>query len=255
MGVRTVTTRRGVVNTRFAHYHRPVRTAFIFVLCAALPLRAQERQLVDEVVAVVDAHSITLSELAAETRIRLASLQGPAAAMVPLDRRVLAASLRKTVEERVVLSEVERLKLFDLDRAEGDALVARLRARFATPQDYEAFIRSIELTEDEIGAVLGRELRVGRYLDNRLKLAAQLRDSELEEVTHGKTMSAAERSLLRERLSQDKYQRLLHELLASLRERTTVRILDPLEAPAPPLGSKSPEQPADGGKVAEGKGG
>jgi hypothetical protein len=32
---------------------------------------AQERQLVDEVVAVVDAHSVTLSELAAETRIHL----------------------------------------------------------------------------------------------------------------------------------------------------------------------------------------
>ncbi len=38
--------------------------------------------------------------------------------------------------------------------------------------------------------------------------------------------------MLRERLAQEKYQRLLQELLTSLRERTTVRILDPLEAPA-----------------------
>ncbi len=156
----------------------------------------EARQLVDEVVAVVDAHSITLSELAAETRVRLVWAQGPAAAQAPLDRRILAASLRKTVEERVVLSEVERLKLFDLERSEVD------------------------------------ELRAGRYLDNRLKLAAQLRDSELEEAIHGNKLSAHEREMLRERLAQEKYQRLLQELLTSLRERTTVRILDPLEAPA-----------------------
>src|ERR1700694_2487170 len=106
MGAGTVTSRWGVVNRGRGRYHRRVRVAFLLALCAALPLRAQERLLIDEVVAVVDAHSITLSELAAETRIRLVSMQGPAAAMLPLDRRVLAASLRKTVEERVVLSEV-----------------------------------------------------------------------------------------------------------------------------------------------------
>jgi len=244
-----------VVNPRFAHYHPRVRPAFLLALCAALPSRAQERLLVDEVVAVVDAHSITLSELVAETRIRLVGQQGPSAAMASLDRRLLAASLRKTVEERIVLSEIERLKLFDLDRSEVEALVARLRARFATPQEYEAFTRFIELTEEEIGAVLGRELRVARYLDNRLKLAAQLRDSELDDAAHGKAMSASERTLMRERLSQEKYQRLLEELLGSLRDRTTVRILDPLDAPAAPVGSKPPEPPPVEGKVAEGKGG
>src|SRR4051794_32024485 len=98
----------------------------------------------DEVVAVVDAHSITLSELAAETRVRLASSGGPQAAAAPLTRRLLAASLRRTVEERVVLSEIERLKLFDLDRAEVGAEVARLRSRFTSEAEYEAFTRSIE---------------------------------------------------------------------------------------------------------------
>jgi len=63
------------------------------LLVAVLLAAAPERQLVDEVVAVVDTHSITLSELAAETRIRLAMAQGPQAAWAPLDRRVLGASL------------------------------------------------------------------------------------------------------------------------------------------------------------------
>ena len=198
---------------------------FLAIALAAGP----ERLLVDEVVAVVDAHSITLSELMAETRIRLAMAQGPQAAAATLDRKLLGASLRRTVEERIVIAEIDRLHLGDLEKAEVDAQMARLRARFATQQEYEAFTRSIEMTDDEIAGVLARELRVARYLDNRLKLAAQVRDSEFEEATRGRQMTSSEREILRARLGQEKYQRLLAELLASLRERTTVRILDPLD--------------------------
>ena len=201
----------------------------MIALLIALAGAPQQRQLLDEVVAVVETHSITLSELAAETRVRLVAAQGPAAATAPLDRRMLAASLRKTVEERVVMAEVERLKLFDLDHGEVEALLARLRARFAGEAEYEAFTRAVELTDEEIGAILARELRVGRYLDNRLKLAAQLRDSELEEAAQGRKLTASEREIMRARLAQEKYQRLLGELLADLRKRATVRVLDPLD--------------------------
>jgi hypothetical protein len=203
----------------------------LILLLASVPaLAAADRQLLDEVVAVVEAHSITLSEVAAETRVRLVEAQGPSAATAPLDRRILAASLRKTIEERVVLSEMQRLKLFDLDAGEVEALVARLRARFPGRADYDAFTRSVELTDEEIGAILARELRVARYLDNRLKLAAQLRDSELADAVRGKKLSDAEREQLREQLAGEKYQRMLRELLADLRKRASVRVLDPLDA-------------------------
>jgi len=213
-------------------YHPGVRafSIAVFAAAAALSARAAERQLLDEVVAVVDAHSITLSEVAAETRVRLVEAQGASVANVPLDRRILAASLRKTIEERVVLSEIQRLKLFDLEPGEVEALLAKLRSLFPSRVDYDAFVRSVELTDDEIGAILARELRVARYLDNRLKLAAQLRDSELEEAARGRSLTEAQREQLREQLALEKYQRLLRELLADLRRRATVRVLDPLDA-------------------------
>ena len=212
-------------------YHPGVREVPLILLAfAASAAGAADRQLLDEVIAVVEAHSITLSEVAAETRVRLVETQGPAAAAAPLDRRILAASLRRTIEERVVLSEMQRLKLFDLEPGEIDALLARLRSRFPSRADYDAFARAIELTDDEIGTILARELRVARYLDNRLKLAAQLRESELEEAVRGKKLTAAERDQVREQLAQEKYQRLLHELLIDLRRRASVRVLDPLEA-------------------------
>src|ERR1700704_5505702 len=93
-----------------ARYHPSVRAATLLLLfCAPLAARGQERQLLDEVVAVVEAHSITLSELAAETRVRMVAQNGPAAAAAVLDRPLLGASLRQTIEERGVLSEGERL--------------------------------------------------------------------------------------------------------------------------------------------------
>ena|SRR5438309_2360401 len=204
-----------------------MRAALLLSL-AASAAAAQDRQLVDEVVAVVDAHSVTLSELAAETRIRMVEQQGPQMATVPLDRAVLAASLRRLVEERVVLSEVERLRLFDLDHAEVESALARLRAKFPGPSAWEVFTRQLELTNDEIAAVLARELRVARYLDNRLKLAAQLRDSELDEAWKAQG-GQGDRDALRQKLSKEKYEKLLTQLLAELRRRASVRIVDPLD--------------------------
>src|SRR5258708_40118385 len=79
-------------------YHPPVRGMTVAALLAlfASSARAGERQLVDEVVAVVDAHSITLSELAAETRIRLVAEQGPAAGGAGLDRQAPRPSPRRS---------------------------------------------------------------------------------------------------------------------------------------------------------------
>jgi len=206
----------------------PTMRALLVLALAAGALRAQERQLLDEVVAVVDAHSVTLSELAAETRIRMVEQQGAQMAVAQLDRALLAASLRRLVQERVVLSEVERLKLFDLDHAEVETALARLRARFPTPAAWDAFTHQVELTDNEIGAVLARELRVARYLDNRLKLAAQLRDSELEEAWKAQG-GRGDREALRQKLSKEKYERLLTDLLGELRRKASVRIVDPLD--------------------------
>ena len=142
-----------------------------------------------------------------------------------------------------MLSEMQRLKLFDLEPGEVEALKARLRARFPSRADYDAFARIIELTDEEIGAILARELRVARYLDNRLKLAAQLRDSELQEASRGRKLSEEDLATLRAQLAQEKYQRLLRELLADLREtvaRTRETIAQSRELIADPLPRQFP---------------
>ena len=203
----------------------------MLALLSGPPARAQDRRLLDEVVAVVEAQTITLSELEAETRIQLALLRGPQVVGLPLGRSLLAASLRRLVDERVVLAEVERLRLFDLDRNDVEREQKRLREKFGVIAAYEAFLRQLEMTDDEVGVVLARGLRVARYLDNRLRLPAQLRDSELDDVAKAagtQTLTKAQREELRQRLQREKYERLLTDLLAELRRRSSVRILDGL---------------------------
>jgi len=206
----------------------PVRALAVFaaLLCASAAAQAQpqQRTLIDEVVAVVDAHSITLSELSAETRIHLVEQQGAQAAESEPDRALLAASLRRVVEERVILAEIDRLRLFDLDHAEVEGALARFRARFPAAEAYDRFLARIEMTSDE---VLARDLRFARYLDNRLKLAAQVRDSELDEAM--RASPGADRGRMRQQLAREKYERLLEGLLADLRRKADVRILDSLE--------------------------
>jgi hypothetical protein len=208
----------------------PAATLAALLAAALAPAAvAGERRLVDEVVAVVESQTITLSELAAETRIRLVEQQGGQVADAVPDRPLLAASLRRMVEERIVLAEVDRLKLFDLDRSEVESAMARLKRSLGAQDRWEAFTRSLQLTDEEVAAALAREIRVARYLDNRLKLAAQLRDSELDEALRGRAPPGkVEREALRQKLAREKYERLL----ADLRKRAAVRVLDPLDGEA-----------------------
>jgi hypothetical protein len=229
-------------------YDRWVRARVVVsvLLCAAAAAAGvpEQRTLVDEVVAVVDAHSITLSELSAETRIHLVEQQGAQAAAADLDRGILAASLRRLVEERVILAEVDRLRLFDLDHVEVEGALARFRSRFPAPQAFDRFLARIEMTPDEVALVLARDLRVSRYLDNRLKLAAQVRDAELDEAL--RASPGADRGRLRQKMAREKYERLLEGLLADLRRRADVRILDPIEGDARSLAAGGAHSAASG---------
>ena len=186
---------------------------------------------------MVEAQSITLSELAAETRIALVRERGAEVSTAPLSRGLLATSLRRLIQERIVLAEVERLRLADPDRSELDKRVAALRDLFGSQPRYEQFLHSLEMTDDEVEAVLARELKVERYLDSRLRLAAQLRESELADGAKSlggiSSMSRAQQEALRQKLGQEKYERMLTELLAELRKRTQVQVLDPIEAAEP----------------------
>ena len=209
-------------------------------LAAAGTARAAGRLLVDEVVAEVATRSITLSEVRAEARIKLLQDAGPAAALLEPDRALLAATLQGMVNQRLVLTEVESLHAAEIDKQELETALLRLRMKFGGLDRYEAFTRAIEMTDEEIGDVLARQLRYVRYIDSGLKLKPPLRDAEVDDACVkqlGRKPDAAERESCKRALLVQRYQAFTEEMLDKLRKRTEVRILDPL-LPAKP---KAPE--------------
>jgi hypothetical protein len=216
----------------------PIRAAWVSAALAAvlalagLAARAAPRFLVDEVVAVVAAHSITLSEVRAEVRIQILTTHGLRAALLEPDRRLLAATLQQMIDQRLVLSEVESLRTFEVDRAEVEGLLIPLRARCGGPERYEQFTRLLDMTDDEIGQVLARQQRYARYIDSKVKLAGALRKGETEESCAkelGRKPSAPELAACTHRLQLARYRKVTEEVLAELRRRIDVRVIDPLD--------------------------
>ena len=193
---------------------------------------APKRFLLDEVVAVVAARSITLSEVRAEASIDLVQQHGGSAAKAEPDRGLLAATLSKMVDQRLVLSELESLRAVDLDRTELETAMIRFRGSLGAPERYEAFLRHVDLTDDEVGQVLSRQIRYARYIDSKAKLQAPLRKGDAEEGCRkelGREPTPPELEQCTHRLQVERYRKLTEDVLAELRKRVDVRVLDPIE--------------------------
>jgi hypothetical protein len=190
-----------------------VRSAALLLVVAAgaaapaprEPIAAPSSRIREEVVALVrgpgapQPRVLTLTRLEEEARIALVSRGASAAADAPLDGDALRAALEWLVDQTLLGDEATRLEVLDVDPAEVAGELQRFRQRFADEVAYRAFLDRIELTEEELAAILRRTLRVARYVESRTAAP----DAE------GTT-------------------RKVRALIADLRGRSEVRILDRL---------------------------
>ncbi len=210
---------------------------------AARPAELAEHLPLDEVVAVIRTSTgatptvVTLSRLSEEARIALVSRGALGAAAAPLDRPALRAALDWLVDQTVLVEEAARLDVFQVEPAEVAAEVRRFQGRFATPGDYRAFLARNDLAEEELGAVLRRTLRVERYVQGRLSRAVRVTDVDIEGFWRahaqelGRRPLEEQRGAIRARLAEDRTRAELKGLLAELRGRAEVRLLDRLGGP------------------------
>jgi hypothetical protein len=215
-------------------YNRGVRCAWVIALLAA-PVAAQEPAAeglkLDEVVAVVEGRAITLSELEWEARVALVRAGGLLAAEGPLDGSALRAALDHIIAQHLAYAEAERLRVFEVTDDEVTREIAAFRAKFSTLVAYREFLNRQDMDEEALRAVLARDLRVARYLEGRLRLAARVRDAELDAFYESKKAEfggqppAAVRETLRAFLTERRFQQLARDLLADLRKRGDVRIV------------------------------
>lgn len=222
--------------TAMAH---PLALAAAAALAASPP--AAQGRLVEEVVAVVRAPGtgqtrvITLTRLAEEARIALVSRGAIRAATAPLDAAALKATLAWLVDQTVIMDEVARLQVFEVDRAEVLEELRRFKDRFQTPEGYRAFLGRLDLAEEELLVVLRRMLRVQRYLDSRASRAARVVDADVEafyrehQADFGSRPLEEVRQAVRAHLVDRRVKAEVQAVVAELRARSEIRVLVPLE--------------------------
>jgi hypothetical protein len=193
-------------------------------------------EVVEEIVAVVRnpagaaPRPVSLTRLTDEARIALVSRGAAEAAFQPIDVPALRATLDWLVDQTLLSDDAARLGVAELDREGAAAELRRFRARFPDPAAYARFLAATELSEDEIAAVLVRTLRVDRYLETRIGRSATVADDEVQAYVREHDLSAstrAAREAVRARIAQGKVDAQVHALVAELRARADVRVLDP----------------------------
>lgn len=212
--------------------------ALAFGLTAS-PQPAAEGVELERVVAVVrapgssEATVITLTRLEAESRVALITRGATLAATQPLDGPALRAGLDWLVDEILLAAEAARLQIFEVDAAEREGELTRFRARLGGAT-YAAFLGRADLSEEELGAVLGRMLRVRRYVESRVNHAGQVSESELSAWLdeHAAALGTRDRDAARVHLAERRVAEEVSALLRDVRARAEVRLLGGLPAAA-----------------------
>lgn len=220
----------------------PLSVLLCVGLFAAIP--AKPPALVEEVVAVLHnpagapARVITLTRLADEARIVLVSRGAVGAAFRPIDAPALRATLEWLLDQTLLSDDAARLQVAEVSRNEAVAELDQFKARFPDPATYARFLLAGELTDDEVEAVLVRMLKVARYLETRVGRGSGVGDEDVASYAreHGlPSLSREGREAIRARIGEERVEAAVKDLLAELRARADVRILEPeLARPAPP---------------------
>lgn len=240
---------------------RRLAPILLLVLAAGPPAAAGARSpgsadaglgpVVEEVVAVVEERVVTRTDLELEARVVLVDNGGYEAAFAPLDRATLSSVLDYLVNQMLIVSEAERLRVFEVSADEVAREVDRFARRFPDRATYEAFLTAQDVTADRIAGIFRRDLRVKRYLDSRVKLTVRIGEDEVQafyekngERFGGRTLADV-REVIRGYLFKQRYEETVRRLVKELRGRGEVRILTrPDGAPGTPAPTAAAEEGA-----------
>jgi hypothetical protein len=148
--------------------------ALIAAVLAAGVIRAET---IDRVLAVVAGQLITLSDVTAARDLGLEPADGAADPV-----RVI---LTRLIDRELILAEVDRYAPPEPTAEAVDGEVERVRARFPSPDAFNAALERSGMDEKHLRETVRQNLRMAAYLDQRFTSAADRRQSLIEEWTAG----------------------------------------------------------------------
>lgn len=198
---------------------------------AQAPVDAESR-VVDRVVAVIEGQVLTLSELQFEARVALVQRGGVQALEAPLDEDTLRSALEWVINERVQVLNADRLQAFPAEPGEVAAKLEAFRARLGGEAALRRFLARHDVDQAGLEKLLARSLRAARILDSRIRLRAQVGETEVRRYYEQHAVELpgdyeSVRAAIRQKLVSERYGKLAEDELNQVRTSAQVRRVAP----------------------------
>jgi len=187
--------------------------------------------LVDDVVAVVNRHVITRSEVWQEAVMVLVERRGAFGLQLEITPEFLERVLEMVINQRVLLDEARRLGLPLETRQERADLLEGFRRSFGDTDLYARFLLKYDLDAEAVSEILARHLRVERLKERKLRVMPEIGDEEIRDyyLRHRHDLGAAPleqvAEAIRLKLITRRRDKRLSRWVWELRKRSEVKIL------------------------------
>ena len=135
---------------------------------------------VDRIAAVVDRQVITVSEINQMLLVRFFARQ---ASTSEDDYR--RDALESLIAQALRFRDVERFGAEDVPKDSIEARVQEITKRFASPAAFDDAVRQAELSQDELRALVKRQLQVEQYIQERFAPLIFVSNDEIETYYRG----------------------------------------------------------------------
>lgn len=200
---------------------RRVRRALLALILMAAA--AASAEVIDRVMAIVDGHLITLSDVRRAMTLHLVDRDGAPAGE--------AATLERLIDRVLILQEVERYAPPEPERAALDTQVSDVERGLGNG-NLVSTLSAVDASEAWLRQWIRDDLRMRAYIEQRFAGAAEPTDEELENyfrqhpdefTRNGQEMNeASARQLARTRVMATRRQVLVDDWLTGLRRRATI---------------------------------
>ena len=200
--------------------------AILVSLCSFLSLAAGARAgLVDRIVATVNNEVITASELA-----QTVGMNKRLGKSVPDGKTLEAETLEGLITRRLLVQEARRLRFVEISEQEIGAEIEKLRKRFESDASFMDFLRSLDLTEQVLGRMLGEQLLVEKFVEKKVGLFVRVTREEAQSYFDSHASQFPEKSFqdvqktIMAALTDQKVGRQLDKYVADLRGKADIRV-------------------------------
>jgi len=135
---------------------------------------------VDRISAVIDRQVITLSEVNQMVAIRFFPR-----AISRTDDEYRHEVLEALIAQALRYRDVERFGAQDIPKDSIESRLTEISARFGSPADFARAVTSVELTMDEVRALVKRQLQVEAYIQERFSPLVFIPNEEIEAYYRG----------------------------------------------------------------------